>query len=489
MKTTFPAELLVPIDRASDVPLHTQLERYLRHAVQTGRIPAHTSLPSTRSLAADLHIARGVVVECYEQLTAEGYFTSRAGSGTRVAAIRAQALRMPVDAPVEPAFGYDFIPGIPDASAFPRAAWLACLRRAFKNAQPDAFHYPELRGPRVTRIALASHLARSRATVGGEERVVLCSGFAQGIDLVARLLRSKGVKTVAIEDPGFGALRRRFQEVGIGTECVPLDDRGLVVERLKRTSASVVVVTPAHQFPTGAGMTPDRRGALLAWAARCNGLIIEDDYDAEYRYDREPLGALQGLAPDRVIYIGTASKILSPALRLGWMLAPEGVATELARLKRRIDGGPPTLDQLALAQFFASGEMDRHLRRMRQVYHRRRDLLIDALREFFPDLRVRGVAAGLHLMLDLPKGSDEREVLRAAESRSIRIFGASRYRIRTAGHDAAIVLGYGCIEEALLREGVQALAGCVADAARPRARTTRSPDARRSLAAGSERAC
>src|ERR1700716_1028053 len=208
MRTSFPGEVLIPIDRASDVPLHVQLERQMRNAVQTGRLSAYTPLPSTRSLAADLGLSRGVVVECYEQLGAEGYLTSKAGSGTRVAAIRAEALHVRVDGPTNAEFRYDFLPGTPDVTAFPRGAWLACLRRAFKTASSDAFRYPDPRGLLVTRLALAAYLARSRATVGGEERLVLCNGFAQGIDLVARVLKSRGVRSVAIEDPGFGGLAR-----------------------------------------------------------------------------------------------------------------------------------------------------------------------------------------------------------------------------------------------------------------------------------------
>ena len=205
-------------------------------------------------------------------------------------------------------------------------------------------------------------------------------------------------------------------------------------------------------------MTADRRAALLAWAAKRDAWIIEDDYDAEFRYDREPLGALQGLAPDRVVYVGTGSKILSPALRLGWLMAPEKVASEVAALKAFADGGSPTIDQLVLADFLDSGEMDRHLRRMRQVYRRRRDLLTAAVAEFLPDLRIGGVAAGLHLMMDLPAGSDESAVVAEAEQSSIRLFGAARYRARPRQSPPALVIGYGCAADALIGEGVHRLA-------------------------------
>ncbi|MGI9026818.1 MAG: PLP-dependent aminotransferase family protein [Burkholderiaceae bacterium] len=458
MKTTSEAQILLPIDRNSDVPLHVQLERQLRNAVQTGRMPADSPLPSTRSLAADLEVSRGVVVEAYEQLAAEGYFTSTGGSGTRVAAIRAEVLRPAIQEWTRTVARYDFQPGTPDVAAFPQRAWFACLRRAINAAGSDAFRYPDPRGQFVTRAALAAYLARSRATVGQADRVVICNGFAQGIDLVARLLKLRGVTSVAIEDPGYGGLARLFARSGIATRGVTIDDRGLEVDRLKRTTATAVVVTPAHQFPTGAGMTADRRTALLAWAEQRDALIIEDDYDAEYRYDREPLGALQGLAPDRVIYIGTGSKTLSPGLRLGWLLAPQSLVADLAMLKQSADGGSSTIDQLALAEFLTSGEMDRHLRKMRLVYRTRRDLLAAALTEYLPHLPVGGVAAGLHLMVNLPPGIDEKALVRAALEKSIHVFGASAYRVRPREDLPAIILGYGCVSESVIRDGVRKLA-------------------------------
>lgn len=458
MKTTFDADILIALDRDSEVPLHVQLERQLRGAVQTGRLAAHSPLPSTRALAFDLGLSRGVVVESYEQLAAEGYFTALAGSRTRVAAVRPESLRAAIGEHVRAPARYDFRPGTPDVSAFPRRAWFGCLRRAFAAAGSDALRYPDPRGPFVTRAAVAAYLGRSRATVGQADRIVLCNGFAQGIDLLARVLKQRGIASVAIEDPGYGGLTRVFDQLGIATHSIPIDDCGLVVERLKRTSAMAVVVTPSHQYPTGAGMTGDRRAALLAWAEERNALIVEDDYDAEYRYDREPLGALQGLAPDRVIYVGTGSKILSPALRLGWLLTPQSLTADLARQKQAADGGSPTIDQLAFAEFLGSGEMDRHLRKMRQVYRRRRDLLVAAFARYLPDLPVSGVAAGLHLMVNLPPAIDEKALLSAALAQSIHVFGAGAYRTRLREKQPAIVLGYGCVDESLIAEGVRKLA-------------------------------
>ncbi|MES2098466.1 MAG: PLP-dependent aminotransferase family protein [Pseudomonadota bacterium] len=462
MKSQLGTELLIPIDRNSDVPLHVQLERQLRTSVRIGRLTAHMLLPSTRSLAHDLGVSRGVVVEAYEQLTAEGYFTATAGSGTRVAPIGAEASHAPVaePAPSHPC-RYDFQPGSPDPHAFPRRAWLACLRRTIGSAASDVFRYPDPRGAPAARAAVAAFLGRSRATVGHAGNVVMCNGFAQGIDLVARLLKERGVTDVACEDPGYGAVPRRLRELGIAAHPIPVDSRGMQIEPLQRSGASAVVVTPAHQYPTGAGMTADRRAALLAWAAANDALVIEDDYDSEYRYDREPLGALQGLAPERVIYIGTASKNLSPALRLGWLMAPQRLVEGFGQLKQRMDGGSPTLEQLAFAEFLNTGEMERHLRRMRPVYRLRRDLLVAALHEHLPGLRIGGVAAGLHLMLDLPPGTDERALLRTAQAHSMRFFCAGDCWSVPRPDRPALVLGYGCCHESSIRAGVQVLARLV----------------------------
>ena len=459
MKSTLGTELLIPIDRRSEVPLHAQLESQLRAAVRLGRLAAHTLLPSTRSLAQDLGVSRGVVVEAYEQLTAEGYFRSTAGSGTRVAAIAGAAARTPLAEPtMRRVYRYDFQPGSPDPHAFPRRAWLACLRRSIGSAASDVFRYPDPRGVPAARAAVAAYLGRVRATVGQASNVVMCNGFAQGIDLVARLLKERGVSDVAFEDPGYGAMSRRFRELGITAHPIPVDARGMQIEPLRRSGATAVIVTPAHQYPTGASMTAERRAALLAWAEASDALVIEDDYDSEYRYDREPLGALQGLAPDRVIYIGTASKNLSPALRLGWLLAPQAIAAELAKLKQRVDGGSPALDQLALAEFLETGEMDRHLRKMRPAYRLRRDLLVAALHEYLPHLRIGGIAAGLHLMLELPPGTDERALLQAAQEHSLRCFGASACWASPRPDRPALVLGYGCCPETSIRDAVQLLA-------------------------------
>jgi GntR family transcriptional regulator / MocR family aminotransferase len=472
-RTTFATELLLHIDRDTSAPLRLQLERELRRAVQTGRLNVGALLPSTRVLAADLRLSRGVVVEAYEQLLAEGYLRAERGSATRVAGRRTiDRAERSTEAAAVPS-RYDFRPGVPDLSLFPRRAWLSAQRRAFDSMPDTALDYPDPRGAAVARRALAVYLNRARATLAREDRVVFCNGSAQGIGLLCRVLRERGVRRIAVEDPGYADQCTNIQASGLETPRVPVDDRGLSVDRLDRIDAGAVLVTPAHQFPTGSVLAPERRTALLEWAARHHAVIVEDDYDAEYRYDREPIGALQGLAPDHVVYVGTASKVLSPALRLGWLLVPADLAAETTRAKLQADNGSAIPEQLALAEFIESGSFDSHLRRTRQIYRRRRDLLVSSLRQHLPHLRLHGVAAGLHVLVELAAGVSERAVIEAAAKQSIRLYGGATYRATPAAGPPAIVLGYGGLTESTIPEAVKALAQVLAECGQPRSSAKR----------------
>lgn len=472
-RTTSPTELLLRIDRSTRVSKRVQLERELRGAIQTGRLKTGAVLPSTRSLAADLEVARGVVVEAYEQLLAEGYLSSHQGSATRVAGRRLVDREPPPTevAPVPPR--WDFRPGVPDLSLFPRRAWLTALRRAFVSLPDAALDYPDPRGTAAARRALATYLNRARATVAREDRVVFCNGSAQGIGLLCRVLRERGVRRIAVEDPGYADQCTNIQASGIETPRVPVDDRGIRVDRLARLDAGAVLVTPAHQYPTGSVLAPERRAALLEWASKQRAFIIEDDYDAEYRYDREPIGALQGLAPERVVYTGSASKVLSPALRLGWLVVPPDLASDIARAKLQADNGSATLEQLALAEFIETGAFDSHLRRTRHIYRRRRDALVASLDKHFPNLRLHGVAAGLHLLIELDRRVDERAVVEAAARRSIRVYGGGAYRAKPLAGPPAILVGYGGLAEPTIPEAVRELAVVLIECGQPKRSTRR----------------
>jgi GntR family transcriptional regulator/MocR family aminotransferase len=468
-RTTSAAELLVALKRDTHIPLRLQLERELRRAIQSGRLRAGSRLPSTRTFAADLGLSRGVVVEAYEQLHAEGYLISQHGSATRVAVRRAH--RDPVVTPERPVAlpRFDFRPGLPDLSLFPRRAWMTSMQRGLAAAPDAAFDYPDPRGVQAARVALATYLNRARATVVDPDRVIFCSGAAQGIGILCKVLRERGLRAVAVEDPGHADQCTDIRATGLKTPRIPVDASGVRVDLLARTDAEAVLATPAHQYPTGAVLSPERRATLLEWAEQKRAIIIEDDYDAEYRYDREPIGAMQGLAPDRVVYVGSASKVLSPALRLGWLVVPSGLAGEVVRSKLQADRGSSVFEQLAFADFLNRGELDRHLRRTRPVYRRRRDALVAALHTRFRRFPIHGIAAGLHFMIELDGDVEEEAVVAAAARRSVRLYGARTYRANRVG-PPALVVGYGGISESDMPDAVSHLAAAVDEVRRRRRR-------------------
>jgi GntR family transcriptional regulator / MocR family aminotransferase len=451
-------ELLVALDR-SQPSLRVQIEEQLRDAVRAGRLGAGTPLPSTRGLAAELSVSRGVVVEAYSQLVAEGYLVAQQGGATRVAqAGAAAAAPAPPRGPAGRAPRYDFRTGAPDVSLFPRAAWLASLRRSLQEAPDARFDYGDPRGAPELRTALARYLGRVRGVSCDAERVIVTSGMAQGMALFGRVLVERGERAIALEDPSSGPGRLQLASTGLATVAVPVDDEGLRVDRLAALGPAgprVVMVTPAHQFPTGVVLSAGRRAALRDWAAKREGLVLEDDYDAEYRYDRQPVGALQGLAPEHVTYAGSVSKTLAPGLRLGWLVAPERLAEQLVAAKERDDLGTPVVEQLALADFLERGELDRHLRRTRAIYRGRRDALVAALERHLPGCVPTGVAAGLHLVVALPAGTDERALLAAARAAGIGLAGLSEHAVTPA--PPALLLGYGRIAEPAIEAGVRAL--------------------------------
>jgi GntR family transcriptional regulator/MocR family aminotransferase len=458
-KTSSDLELLVSLRRDGDEPLHRQLEQELRVAIRSGRLAAGSALPSTRALAGSLGLSRGVVVEAYEQLVAEGYLVTRAGGTTTIAPSAVPSTpHVRTVPPPEPEIAFRY--GRPDVSEFPRAAWMRSLRRVLADAPNERLSYVDDRGVPELREALADYLNRVRGTCAHAEQIVVCSGFAQGISLVAQLLREGRHRTIALEDPSDDTPRAIAAANDIRVAPVPVDECGIVPSALARMQADAVVVTAAHQFPLGGVLLPDRRAQLLAWAADGDRLIVEDDYDAEYRYDRDPIGAIQGLSPDRVAYIGSASKTLAPGLRLGWMVLPPRLVEPIAALKHTADRGSPTLDQLAFADFLARGELDRHLRRMRPIYRSRRDRLLDALGTHLPDLRPVGASAGLHVLAWLPPDVDEGRLVRAAASLGVGVEGLAPYRIRPGG-SGGLIFGYANLRERAIEDGVRRLATAV----------------------------
>jgi GntR family transcriptional regulator/MocR family aminotransferase len=386
----------------------------LRSAIDDGRLTPGSRLPPTRALAGDLGVSRGVVVEAYRRLTDEGLVSGRSGGGTtvltqpaRVPRPQPRPERQPSGPPRLPrprltiGEGVDLSPGVPDLSAFPRSLWLRTERAVLTETAPDELGYGDPRGHPRLRAALAPWLARTRGLRAAPDDIIVVSGVAQAMALLAQQLCREGVDSIAVEDPGSRGAIDEFAFWGLRPTPVPVDDDGIRVDALAATDARAVFLTPAHQFPTGVVLAPQRRRELLAWAADAE-LVIEDDYDAEYRYDRAPVPALHAAAPDRIAHTGSTSKSLAPALRLGWLVAPHRRYEDLVAAKHASDLGSPTVPQLVLARLLESGDYDRHVRLVRARHRSRRDALLGALTELLPGASVKGVAAGLHLLVTLP---------------------------------------------------------------------------------------
>jgi GntR family transcriptional regulator/MocR family aminotransferase len=444
------------LERRPGETLSAALERSLRDAMASGALRHGVRLPSSRALATQLGVSRRVTTEAYEQLAAQGLLVSRTKARPVVAGI-AQSSAPAAVRPLARAPWIDLTPNTPDVALFPARRWAAALAEAVRSAPASAFDYGDPRGERELREALADHLGWTRGVVADPERIVVVGGAAQGINVLARALAARDARRIAVEDPSLDTQPERIALSGLEAVGQPVDGEGLVVDGL---TADAVLVTPAHQFPTGAVLSGSRRRALLEWARSRDALVIEDDYDAEFRYDREPVRALQGLDPDRVAYLGTASKTLAPGLRLAWLVLPHWLVEEAERVKHLLDVCSPAIDQRALARFLRCGEYDRHVRRMRVVYRRRRDALLRAIGEHLPGLAVEGVAAGIHALLRLPPGRDDRTVAATAEADGVGVLPLSRFGVsRPAG--PGLVLGYGRVTEQALDGAVRTLARAV----------------------------
>ena len=450
------------LDRTPGETLRAALERALRRAIREGALRAGVRLPSSRRLATQVGVSRGVASDVYAQLEAQGFIEMEPRRAPLVAAVATPHLRPPRSEPTaERSPRFDLTPTTPDVTLFPMRHWLAALKRAAGDAPLRALDYGDPRGDLGLRETLADHLGRTRGVVADADRIVVVQGTAQGLDLLLRVLAGRGKRRVAVEDPSLNGQHDRIEALGLEVVGCHVDDDGIVVDDLR---ADAAIVTPAHQFPTGVVLSGERRRALLTWSRKRAGLVIEDDYDAEFRYRREPVRALQGLDPDRVAYLGTVSKTLAPALRLGWLVAPPALAEEAAQTKLLLDFCSPVLDQLALRRLIEAGDYDRHIRRVRAIYEGRRDLLISALARRLPELRVKGVAAGLHVLLELPAGVSDRAIADDAAREGIRVEPVSRYSLERRGL-SGLVIGYGRVHETALEPAVAALARVIGRAA------------------------
>jgi GntR family transcriptional regulator/MocR family aminotransferase len=456
-------ELQIELDDTSRGSLRAQLELGLKQAVHDGRLQPGSRLPPSRIFARQLGTSRGVVVGAYESLVAAGYFVSRQGIGTEVAAApELDAAGIDFTTRFEPAgTRWDLRAGFPDLSSFPRGDWLRAMETVVRRIPYAYFGYGDSRGAPELRNALATRLGRTRGIVPAPERIVVTAGSTQAHQLAFRLLAERGASSIAIEDPGWHMQQTAAQDARLRPIPVRVDEDGMDVHQLVASGADAAVVTPAHHFPFGVPLSSERRSALLEWGRASGAMIVEDDYDTEFRFDAKPAASLHAEHPDGVISIGTASKSLAPALRLGWVLFPAELASEGARLKERMDSGSPFLDQLTYAELIESGRLDRHLRRMATVYERRRRTLATALAAELPEARVLGIAAGLHVAVALPAELDERSVLQAAAERGILIRGIGRYRFETRHEQPILELGYANVPEESMVRAIRALAEAV----------------------------
>ncbi len=454
--------MLVSLDREAGLTLGRQIEDQLRRAIRDAPLRPGARLPSTRDLARELGVSRPVVVDAYAQLAAEGYLQLRRGARPRVTGFAGPS-RPPAAAPPEPdpEPRYDFRPGVPDLASFPRSAWLRSLREALTGMAHGDFGYTDPHGTEALRQALGDYLGRVRGVVSDPGRVVVTSGWSQGRAILYRALASLGAKRIGVEDPCLEDVRLSATHAGLTVVPVPVDGDGMEVELLDGLRVDAVLVTPAHQYPTGAVLSGARRGLLLEWLRRHEAVAIEDDYDAEYRYDRAPVGALQGMDPERIVYAGTASKTLAPAMRLGWLVVPPRLLEAVRQQQRRTDFGVSRIEQHALADFLARGELDRHLRRMRARYRARRDALVEALSDALPEVRVHGIRAGLHATVELRDGDRARAIRDEAARRGVALTAMSDYYLDSSEDSPMLLLGYGRIPDARIRAGVRELAAAV----------------------------
>ncbi len=448
-------------------PRLRQLENGLRDAIRSGRLRSGVRLPASRALSEQIDCSRWMVVQAYEQLEAEGYLRSQVGSGTFVHGVPvAQAPAALPPRAAEPSYLFDFRTGIPDLSLFPRDQWLRAARAALTNAPSVSLDYGDPDGLPALRTVIADYLGRVRGAAVSEENTFITNGAVHALGTLARTLAARGIGRIGVEDPGWIPLRLPFQGSEVEAVPIPVDDEGLSVAALRRASVGAALVSPAHSFPVGSLMSRQRRLELMEWAEQVDGLIIEDDYDAEFRYDRHPLGTLQGVDPQRVALLGSVSKSLAPGLRLGWLVAPPGLRELIKAGRSQIDVGISVFSQFTFSEFVASGAFERHLRLTRREYARRREALIDALHEQFPDTTVLGTAAGLHVLVRLASSGDDERVQAALEAHGVRAYSLRRYC-----HDGKLpaqfdnglwlVLGFGAIPMRRIAEGVRAIAEAI----------------------------
>ncbi len=463
------SELLLALRRGPGAPpLGEQVQSGIRDAVRDGRLRSGQRLPPTRTLAEDLGVSRRLIVGAFEQLCAEGWLQARVGAGTYVRRQLPQPARAPLRAPAkrpQPGPRLDFFAGHPDLGFFPRSAWARATRQAIAELPDSALGYGDPQGLHELRSQLCELLARSRGVLCEPEQIVICQGAVQALNLLVRASSATADEPVriAIEDPYLPTHRQLLQYAGAEVVPVPVDRLGVHDEAIINAEVKLALITPAHQCPTGVVLSAGRRAALARWAQENRTLIIEDDYDAEYRYDRSPVRAMQALAPDQIAYLGSASKTLAPGIRLAWLVVPHEHLDAILLAKRYSDICSPIIEQAALARMIGSGAYETHVRAARRRQRGHRDALLEALATHLPDARIEGVAAGLHAVVRLPRPFVTDLLTDAATARDLKVYPLSLWRADPPPETTAIVLGYGHLTPAMIGEGIRLLAEALAE--------------------------
>jgi GntR family transcriptional regulator/MocR family aminotransferase len=457
--------LWLTVDRAQKMPIIRQVYEQIRLSIIRGELQAGEQLPSTRELARDLHVSRIVIVEVYDQLLAEGYIESRQGSGTYVAAgayleevprERFPRIHPSADTGKEHRSIIDFRAGLPALDLFPRKLWGQLVSRVCAESSPVVFGYDLPEGCIDLRIALEHYLAKTRRVRCDPDQLVITSGAAQAFSLIARLLLSPGDE-VLIEDPVTSDVQHIFSATGATLIPIPVDEDGMQTHLLPREACpTFVFVTPSHQFPLGGLLPIQRRIHLIQFARAVECYLVEDDYDSEFRYNGTPVSSLQELEPERVIYVGTLSKILSPALRLGYIVLPPALIERCRQLKRLTDLHSPVLEQLALARFIEEGHLERHILKMKKIYRKRREALIAALETHCSrQFQIYGDVTGLHLVAEFRGRELTEKTFADLGEAGVRLYPVEQHAIRKGRHQSKAILGYGNLTPEEIEEGVR----------------------------------
>ncbi|GII92912.1 MocR-like pyridoxine biosynthesis transcription factor PdxR [Sinosporangium siamense] len=462
-QSSYAADLALPdLPRRPERTLTGRLAGSLQDAIRSRRLRPGAPVPSSRALANQLGCSRWVVVQVYEQLVAEGFLTATPGGATRVYDLPGQSRPQAIEPPASTLrYRIDLTPGQPDLSAFPASAWLRSTQHVLASMEWDSLNYVDPSGHPHFKSTMSEVLGRGRGVVAQAQQIHATAGASHAIGLICRAAARHGHTHIAVEEPGWPPLRAFSEAAGLKLVPIPVDQHGLRVDLLEQSPhVRLALVTPAHQFPTGVVMSPERRNALLQWSVAVDGLIIEDSYDSEFRYDKRPLGCLQSMAPDRVAFVGSTTKLLAPSLRLGWLVAPPQWSPLVAAAREGHDLGVSALIQLTFADLAGNGQLERHLNRSRRLYRAKRACMLDALSTHLPHLQVVGIAAGLHLLARLPAGSDERRITAVAARHGVKVFGLERYDMGVS-RQRGLVLGYARATMPAIQEGIRILSTCM----------------------------